>query len=163
MNQGDAFAPGDALRNVEVLYVDPDPHRRDVIRRMILSLGAQRVQVAEAGDEALKVVLGTQTGLVVTQHVMAPMNGIALMRRIRAVGNYPRALVPTVILGDPVGSDVFGEALRAGANLFLIRPISPAKLYERLSWVLNDPRPFGVKDGYYVIKPPQKSVARASA
>jgi CheY-like chemotaxis protein len=130
---------------------------------MILALGALRVQVAEAGDEALKVVLGTQTGLVVTQHVMAPMDGIALVRKIRAVANYPRALVPTVILGDPVGSDVLGAALQAGANLFLVRPISPAKLYERLSWVMSDPRPFGVKDGHYVIKPPQRSVARASA
>jgi CheY-like chemotaxis protein len=163
MNQGDAFAPGDALRSVEVLYVDPDPHRRDILRRMILALGARRVQVAEAGDEALKVVLGTQAGLVVIQHNMAPMNGIALVRKIRAVGNYPRALVPTVILGDPVGSDVLREALMAGANLFLVRPISPAKLYERLSWVLNDPRPFGVKDGHYLIKPPSKASQRASA
>ena len=66
MSQGDAFAPGDALHNVEILYVDDEPHRRDMMRRMLLSLGARRVQVAETGPEALKVVMGTQCGLVIT-------------------------------------------------------------------------------------------------
>ena len=156
MNHGDAFAPGDTLRSVEILYVDPEPHRRDVIRRMILSLGARSVQVAESGEEALKVVHGTRVGLIVTQHLMKPMDGITLVRRIRAVGNYPRALLPTVILGDPVGPEVLRASLMAGANLFLVRPFSPANLYERLCWVMNDPRPFGVHEGHYVIKPPQQ-------
>lgn len=163
MNQGDVFAPGDALRNIEVLYADPEPHRRDVMRRMILSLGARRVQVAESGEDALTVVLGTQPGLIVTQHVMAPMNGLALVKRIRAVRNYPRALVPAVILGDAVVPEVLKEALACGANLFLIRPFSPAKLYERLSWVLSDPRPFAVVDGHYVLKPAKKVPAAAPA
>lgn len=153
MSQGDAFAPGDALHNVEILYVDDEPHRRDMMRRMLLSLGARRVQVAETGPEALKVVMGTQCGLVITAHIMKPMDGIQLVRELRAVANYPRALVPALIIGDPVGPDVVTAALGAGANHFLVRPLSPAKLYERISWAISDNRPFAVKDGHYVIKP----------
>ena len=45
---GDVFAPGDALRTAEILYADGESHRRDVMRRLLLSLGARRVQVAES-------------------------------------------------------------------------------------------------------------------
>ncbi len=153
MAQGDAFAPGDALRNVDILYVDGESHRRDVMRRMLLSLGASRVQLAETGREALKVVLGTHCSLVIAEHRMTPMDGIEMIRELRSVSNYPRALVPALLIGDAVGPDVVAAALRAGANHFLVRPLSSAKLYERIQWAMADARPFGVLDGHYVIKP----------
>jgi len=50
--QGDDFGPGDALRNVEILYVDDEFHSREAMRRMLMSLGARRVQVAKAAPKA---------------------------------------------------------------------------------------------------------------
>jgi len=38
MSQGDAFAPGDALANVEILYVDDENHRRDTMRKLLTNL-----------------------------------------------------------------------------------------------------------------------------
>jgi CheY-like chemotaxis protein len=147
------FAPGDALNGIEILYVDDDSQRRDSMRKLLMSLAPRRVQVAENVSEALKVVMGTQCGLVVCEHRMKPVDGIRFVRELRSATNYPRALIPVVLLGDPVGTDVIKAALAAGANSFLIKPVTPAKLYERLQWTLGDTRPFVVKDGRYVIKP----------
>ena len=163
MSQTDAFAPGDALRNADILYVDGESHRRDAMRRMLLSLGARRVQLAESGPEALKVVLGTLCSLVIAEHQMSPMGGIELVRKIRAVGNYPRALLPALVVGDPVSSEIVASAFQAGANHFLIRPLSAAKLYERIQWALADNRPFAVKDGHYLIKPARPKQAAGGA
>jgi CheY-like chemotaxis protein len=160
MPYSNAFAPGDALRNVEVLYVDDESPRRDAMRRMLMSLGVRRVQVAENGAEALIVLAGSLCGLVIAQHQMKAMNGVELIREIRSVKNYPRALVPTLILGDPVAPNAVAAALDAGANHFLVKPITPVQLYERMEWVLSDARPFAVKDGHYVIK---RAAARISA
>ena len=52
MDQEEVFAPGDALRNVEILYVDGDSQRRDAVRRLLLNLGTARVQIAESAKEA---------------------------------------------------------------------------------------------------------------
>ena len=153
MSQGDAFAPGDALTNVEILYVDDEGHRRDTMRKMLTNLAARRVQLAESGSEALKVVMGTPCTVLIAEHRMKAMDGIELVRELRSARNYPRALIPVLLLGDAVGTDIIKAALAAGANQFLIKPMTPAKLYERISWVLNDNRPFVVKDGRYVIKP----------
>jgi CheY-like chemotaxis protein len=153
MAQGDTFVPGDALHGVELLYVDDEPQRRDVMRKLLMNLKPRRVQVAESSAEALKVVMGTPCNIVIAEHRLKAMDGIALVRELRSAVNYPRAIIPVLLLGDPVGTDVIKAALGAGANHFLIKPVSPEKLYERIHGVLNDNRPFVVKDGRYVIKP----------
>jgi len=120
---------------------------------MLVALGAGRVQVAESGAEALRVVMGTPCGLIIAEHRMKQMDGIEFVRELRQAINYPRALIPVMLLGDPVGADVIRLALEAGANSFVIKPVTPAKLYERVQWTLGDSRPFFVKEGRYVIKP----------
>jgi PleD family two-component response regulator len=162
MSEEGVFAPGDALRKAEILYVDSDLHRRDAMRRVLLGLGAARVQIAESGSEALKVVAGTPCNLVIAEHRMTPMDGIRLVREIRSVTNYPRALVPALIIGDPVKTEVVAAAFQAGANLFLVRPLSAATLYERIGWAIADSRPFAVKDGHYVIRPAKPKVQARS-
>jgi CheY-like chemotaxis protein len=162
MIQEGVFAPGDALRKADILYVDSDLHRRDAMRRMLRGLGAARVQVAESGRDALNVVAGTPCNVVMTEYRMAPMNGIQLVREIRSVANYPRSLVPVLILGDSVGTDVVAAAFQAGANLFLVRPFDAAKLYERVGWAMADSRPFAIKDGHYVILPAKPKAQTAS-
>jgi PleD family two-component response regulator len=152
MGQDEVFSPGDSLRNVEILHVDGDSQRRDALRRLLLSLGAARVQVAESAKEAIKVALGTPCNLVICEYRMTPMDGIQLVREIRAVVNFPRAHVPVLIVSDPVSSDIIAAAFEAGANHFMIRPLHAPKLYERIVWILGDSRSFVVKDGRYVIK-----------
>ena len=163
MAQGEEFAPGDALRSVEILYVDDESQRRDLMRRTLMSLGARRVQVAESGVEGLKVVLGTTCGLVIVEHKMKPMDGIAFVRELRSAGNYPRALVPALIAGESASADVVRAALAAGANNFLVKPISPAKLYERIGWAIADARPWVVHEGHYVIRPAKASASTGAA
>ena len=63
MGQEDVFAPGDALRNAEILYMDGDSQGRDALRRLLLSCGTARVQVAESAKDAINVVLGTPCNL----------------------------------------------------------------------------------------------------
>ena len=163
MGQEEVFSPGDALRDAEILYVDGDSQRGDAIRRLLLSLGVARVQVVESAKDAIKVALGTPCNIVIAEYRMTPMDGIQFVRDIRAVANYPRALLPVLIVSDPVRSEIIGAAFEAGANHFMIRPLHAFKLYERIVWALADSRRFVVKDGRYVIKLVRPRVPTATA
>jgi len=160
MAEAEGFVPGDALRNVDILYVDDDSARRDQMRRTLMSLGARRVHLAESGAEGLKVVLGTPCGIVLVEQKMRAMDGISFIRELRVATNYPRALVPALILGDPANTEVIRSAFAAGANHFLVKPISPEKLYERIGWAIGDERAWVVRDGHYVQRPPKAPAAR---
>jgi DNA-binding response OmpR family regulator len=168
MAPDDVFAPGDALHKLEILCVDDDSQRGDALRKLLLNLGAARVQVVESAKEAIRAALGTPCHIVIAEYRLTPTDGIQFVRDIRAVGNYPRALMPVLIVSDPVKSEVIGAAFEAGANHFMIRPLHASKLYERIVWALADSRPFVVKDGRYVIKlvrpkAPGAVAARAAA
>jgi two-component system chemotaxis response regulator CheY len=158
MGQEDEFLPGDALRNAEILYVDDESQRRDAFQRVLLSLGAARVQVA-SGNEAVKVALATPCNLILAEYRLTSTDGIQLVRDLRQIVNYPRAVVPFLIVSEPVSTGVIAAAFEAGANHFLIKPLHPPKLYERLVWALGDSRPFVVKDGRYGIKHSRPALA----
>jgi CheY-like chemotaxis protein len=129
MAEGEEFAPGDALRSVEILYVDDESQRRDLMRRTLMSLGARRVQVAESGAEGLKVVLGTTwTGIV--EHKMTPMDGIAfVLNCARQV--IIRALVPALVLANRRVPTSSARRYPRAQTISWSKPISPAKLYEQ--------------------------------
>ncbi len=168
MGEDEVFAPGDALRNLEILCVDSDSQRGDALRKLLLNLGAARVQVVESAKEGIRAALGTSCNLIIAEYRLTPTDGIQFVRDIRTVANYPRALLPVLIVSDPVKSEIIGAAFEAGANHFMIRPLHASKLYERIVWALADSRPFVVKDGRYVIKlvrpkAPAAMAARAAA
>jgi len=51
---------------------------------LLLSLGIARVQVAESAKDAINVAIGTHCNLVIAEYHMTPMDGIQLVRDIRA-------------------------------------------------------------------------------
>lgn len=156
MNQGDSFSPGNALHDIDILCVDGEAYRRHLMRRMLVSFGARNVVIAVSAEEALVLFAQMTPGLVITERCMTPLDGIALIRQMRSAKNYPKALVPAIVLSDSASSEVVAAAFEAGANHFIVRPVSRAQLYARIERTLQDTRGFAVKDGRYVLKPPAR-------
>ncbi len=161
MRKTDAFAPGDALRHVDILYVDADPRRRDGMRRLLLSMGVRRVQLAESADVGLTVLAGSNIGIVIAEQ--QPIDGIAFIRRVRDVAMYPKSLVPSLLIGESIGPDIARAAFAAGANHILVKPLSPSALYNRLVWAVEDNRSFSVENGYYVLRQPPQAGSKPAA
>lgn len=150
MSVSNTFAPGEALRDVGILYADGESYRRDMMRQQLLTLGATRIAVAESAAESQRLFRDTHVGIVLVEQHLPDMEGIDLMRVLRATRHYPKALVPMLLIGDASSPDTVRAALEAGANIFLVKPVTPAKLYDRMCWALKDQRAFSVKDGRYV-------------
>ena len=162
MSQTTTFAPGDALKDVAILYVDGEPHRRDLMRQLLITLGATQIHLAESGLEASRLFRDKPVGLVLAEHKLPDMEGLVLIQSLRATRHYPKALVPMLLVAESPSPESVRAALTGGANHFVLRPIMPAKLYERMCWALTDSRAFAIKDGRYVIAPP-KPMARAAS
>jgi len=56
-----------------------------------------------------------------------------------------------MIMSAHAQAGLVAEALRAGAHQVLVLPISASTLYRRLDWLVNDDRPFELRDGHYVV------------
>ena len=101
-----------------ILVVDDEPDQRFVLRRVFERAGHEVVEAAD-GVTALQVVAGRRPDLVVTDVMMPVMDGVELIRRLRA-GAATMDIPILCVSGD-------GQ-LAAGADAVLAKPYKLAEL-----------------------------------
>ena len=109
-----------------VLVVDDDPTQRRIFEEAIKRFGYS-VATAEDGDKALAALRADaagEFGLVLLDLVMPGTDGMAVLAAMRSL---PRR--PPVIVQTAHGSiDTAIAAMRAGADDFVVKPVSPERL-----------------------------------
>jgi two-component system chemotaxis response regulator CheY len=105
-----------------VLVVDDSETIRRMLRWILTPLGL-RVLEAENGARALEVLDRDAVDLVVADLNMPVMDGLELLRSIRALP--ARALLPVLMLTTEDREADIQRALQAGANLYLTKPSTP--------------------------------------
>jgi DNA-binding NtrC family response regulator len=124
-----------------ILIVDDDPVQRRLLEAAITRSGMS-VVTAPGGQPALDLIngpRGEQFSLMLLDLVMPDMDGIAVMAKIRPT--HPD--LPIIVLTAKGGIDSAVEAMRAGANDFLVKPASP----ERIAVSIRNALKIGVLSG----------------
>jgi putative two-component system response regulator len=115
---------------VRVLIAEDDRDALDLLDNALRYFGYD-VTTASDGTEALEAIRSGQFQLVVSDWEMPGLSGIELCREIRrrASSSYTYFILLTARRGTPS----LVEALRAGADEFLTKPVDPDELALRLS------------------------------
>ena len=111
---------------LHVLVAEDHPVNRKVVGLLLQSMGHQ-VSFAEDGQQALALAEEADFDLVLMDIHMPVMDGLTSARRIRALQG-PRARVPIVALTADVMNDAAEQAMGAGMNAFLSKPLQKAQL-----------------------------------
>ncbi len=106
---------------------------RDLFREM--GFGMENIQGAWDGEEGLKMAGQTRFALILSGWRMPFMNGLALLKAIRA-GARTKS-VPFILLTGDEDRLKIGEAARAGATGFLLKPISAPDFAEKIRVVFK--------------------------
>lgn len=120
-----------------VLAVDDDPMNLDIVRNCLEELDLE-IRFAASGDEALQWIdrQSVAIDLVILDRMMPGMNGLEVLRRIKANGRTART--PVVMQTAAASQDEVEEGLRAGAYYYLTKPYSPASLRTIVRSALED-------------------------
>lgn len=120
------------LGGLEVLVVDDDADSLELVREALAQAGAQ-VRGARSSTEALAALAVRVPSVLLSDIAMPDEDGYALIRRIRAlpqdVGGKVKAAALTAF-AFPEDKD---QALRAGFDDFLAKPIAPWELVEAVA------------------------------
>ena len=108
-----------SVEMANILVVDDEKHIRSHLATYLRSVG-HVAETASSAEEALEMVRRKTFDLVFTDVRMAGMDGLALLREIRA--RQPDALVVLMTAYATVAQAV--EAMRAGAYEYLVKPFS---------------------------------------
>jgi len=130
------------LSKIDVLVVEDNKHMQALLRDMMRALGLNTVRTADDGASALKVLLDYDPDIIVTDWKMDPLDGIELVQLIRTSSDSKNPYVPVIMLTAYTEYKRVKEAVDAGVNEFLAKPISVTALYNRIVSIIDRPRPF---------------------
>lgn len=113
---------------MNVVVVDDDPFNLDLISAVLEPLERRVIGFGDPRD-ALAALPALQTSLVITDHLMPEIDGVELIRRLRAEPGL--ADVPVLMLTGADELAVRVAAFEVGATDFATRPIDPTELLAR--------------------------------
>ncbi len=117
-----------------ILAVDDSAAMRQMVG-VTLSGAGHQVQQAVDGVEALQLAERERFDLVITDVNMPKMDGIALVRELRARPNY--RYVPLLVLTTEASNERKQQGKAAGATGWLVKPFNPERLLDTVSKVLS--------------------------
>lgn len=130
---GAGAAPSQACtaQPARVLVVEDDPVNGELVETLLQRRG-YRVELVADGAGALARIDGRSFDVVLVDLRMPGMDGIEFSRRVRGRASGSER-VPIVALTASADTDCRSEALAAGMDAFLSKPIDPDRLEELIS------------------------------
>ncbi len=113
----------------KILVVDDDSQELRLLAGIVSDSGAE-VLMAGSGAEALRVVVREEPRIVITNRMMPEMDGLELCRALR--NHEGIRFVYVIVVTAHAEREVIVEALDAGADECLMKPVNPAELLARL-------------------------------
>jgi two-component system, chemotaxis family, chemotaxis protein CheY len=110
-----------------VLTIDDSKTMRDMVGFTLKSAGFEVIE-AEDGLRALAILVGTKVDLVITDINMPNMDGVTLVKELRARSAHKST--PILILTTEGGDDKKAEGRAAGATGWIVKPFAPDKLLQ---------------------------------
>lgn len=127
------------MRNsrLRFLIVDDFATTRRIVGKLLREIGFAEVDEAVDGVEALEKLKQGRFDFVITDVEMPRMDGfelVAAMRRDPAL-----ECIPALLVTREPSKDQVVRASRAGANGYVVRPLTRAGLEDRIRVILNLP------------------------
>lgn len=137
-----------AYANLKVLLVDDEPYMRKVVRALLYGIGISAVAEAGDGSAALQQLEQQPADLVILDWDMPFVSGLEFMRIVRNPDAFSLHTIPVLMLTGHGSKQRVLQAINAGVNEFLLKPVSTKQLADRINSIIKRPRKF-VRDANY--------------
>ena len=109
-----------------VLIIEDEPAQRRILEEMVKRFGLETI-TAENGQKALEILSGqqgTSINLAILDLMMPGMGGLEFLEKLEAL----RGDLPVIVQTAQGSIETVIKAMRAGADDFVVKPISPERL-----------------------------------
>ncbi len=134
---------------LKILLVDDNHHMRVLIGEILRAIGVTAVFEATDGAEALQTMRREAIDIVMTDLAMQPLDGIDFTRLLRNSPDSPNQLCPIIMITGHSTQKRVKEARDAGVTEFLAKPVTARGVVDRITRVVEAPRPFIRNESYF--------------
>lgn len=121
--------------NMSILVVDDFSTMRRIIKNLLGELGFSNIKEADDGASALPMLRSEKFDLLVSDWNMPKMQGIELLKAVRA--NAELAHLPVLLVTAEAKKEQIVEAARAGVNGYIVKPFTAKTLKEKLEKIFE--------------------------
>jgi two-component system chemotaxis response regulator CheY len=116
---------------MKILIVDDSTTMRRIIKNQLEAMGVKDTMEAANGEEALAVLSKNMpVDIVMLDWNMPVMDGITFLKRVRSEGTYKN--VKIIMCTSESEKSRVVEALKEGANNYIVKPFTPESVKEKL-------------------------------
>lgn len=128
------------LSSVNVLVVEDEADTRELIRIILEQYGATVTAVASA-EEALLALIQRSPNILVSDIGMPDVDGYSFISRVRSMHEPHKNMIPAIALTAYVGEYNQRQALQAGFQTHLAKPVDPEALAKAILSLVNQAIP----------------------
>ena len=122
-------------KDMKILIVDDFSTMRRIIKNLLRDLGFTNTVEADDGTTALPILNAGGIDFLVTDWNMPGMQGIDLLRHVRADENL--STLPVLMVTAEQKREQIIEAAQAGVNGYIVKPFTAATLKEKIDKIFE--------------------------
>jgi two-component system, chemotaxis family, chemotaxis protein CheY len=121
--------------DMKILIVDDFSTMRRIIKNLLRDLGFNNTQEADDGNTALPMLQNGNFDFLVTDWNMPGMQGIDLLKAVRA--DPKLSTLPVLMVTAEAKKEQIVAAAQAGVNGYIVKPFTAATLKEKIDKIFE--------------------------
>ena len=130
------------LSGLLILVADSSAYMCMLIQSMLRGFGASKLLEVRDSLSLLQVLNAQKVDILLCDANLRPHDGLMVTRSIRRNPKNENRTVPILIMSSDTRDAAIKTARDVGANMVIMKPMSPASLYDRIAWIAFNQRPF---------------------
>lgn len=137
------------FKKASVLVVDDMQPMLALTGSLLKIFGFEEVFLAHNAEEGFRLFVEKNPDIVITDWLMEPYDGTALIKKIRTDDRSPNRFVPIIMMTGYSHKVRVEQARDRGVTEFLVKPFRAKDLYARIEQLVEKPRRFVDADSFF--------------
>jgi two-component system chemotaxis response regulator CheY len=120
---------------MKILIVDDFSTMRRIVKNLLRDLGFTNTEEADDGNTALPMLQSGKFDFLVTDWNMPGMNGLDLLKAVRADENL--SSMPVLMVTAESKREQIVEVAQAGVNGYVVKPFTAVTLEEKINKIFD--------------------------
>ena len=137
-----------SFERVRVLILEDNAHMSTILRMVLQGFGVRQIIETRDAADAFEAMRNSNPDLALVDYMLGDVDGLEFTRLVRTASDSPNKYLPIIMVSGHTDRSRIMEAINAGVNEYLAKPVRPIDLYNRLVALIERPRRF-IKSGSF--------------
>ena len=125
-----------------VLLVEQSSFSIDILSQIFKGFGARNLHRATSIEEAREAITRFTIDVMIIDPNLMDGDGHDFIKWVRREGGDINRTVPIIVVSANSSNSAIARARNAGASFYMVKPLTPANILQRIMWVVRDKRQF---------------------